>query len=310
MEFMGRNINTSNPKLPVIVSKCFQDFKDIAMNGDFVINQMDMRNEPKVRRIFAKLVSILCTSRKKGKMEYVKVDKENDFDVLKLSARLKAPTADFGQKVLKAEDPTEVYVAINELCYHISKNVRNALMSQYWIEWILEFDNKCRKKKERCQCIRRDFAPQDDDGGKDIVFLIWDALLTEAKTRTQMHSKALTNIMMSLLELFKIRFSSGTKKRRRHLLYFAVGLLCEPLDLAIDVIQGEKALISVLGNIDIIYAQVKQSEITNPKLVPPSIKQIAKEAKEKEKAAKSMTAKEEKAAHKLSILTTMGTEDF
>ena len=86
--------------------------------------------------------------------------------------------------------------------------------------------------------------------------------------------------------------------------------MCEPLDLAIDVIQGEKALISVLGNIDIIYAQVKQSEITNPNLVPPSVKQIAKEAKEKEKAAKSMTAKEEKAAHKLSILTTMGTEDF
>ena len=142
---------------------------------------MDMRNEPKVRRIFAKVVSILCTSRKKGKMEYIKVDKDNDFDVLKLSARLKAPTADFGQKVLKSEDPTEVYVAINELCYHISKNVRNALMTQYWIEWILEFDNKCRKKKERCQCIRRDFAPQDDDGGKDIVFFDMGCFINRGK---------------------------------------------------------------------------------------------------------------------------------
>ena len=124
--------------------------------------------------------------------------------------------------VLKSEDPTEVYVAINELCYHISKDVRNALMSQYWIEWILEFDNKCRKKKERCQCIRREFAPQDDENGKDIVFLIWDAILTEAKTRPQ---KIITTILMNLLDLFKMRFTSGTKKRRRHLLYFSIGLL-------------------------------------------------------------------------------------
>lgn len=301
LEFMGRNINTSNPKLPVIISKCFQDFKEMAMN-EYLTNQLDMRNDQKIRRLMAKVVSILCTSRKKSKMEYVKIDKENDFDILKLSSRLKAPSTDYGKNVLKSEDPTEVYVAINELCYHISKDVRNALMSQYWIEWILEFDNKCRKKKERCQCIRREFAPQDDENGKDIVFLIWDAILTEAKSRPQ---KIITTILINLLDLFKMRFTSGTKKRRRHLLYFSISLLCEPLDLNIGVIQGEKALISVLGNIDIIYAQVKQNEITNPELIPPNVNKIAKE---QTKPKKPLTEKEEKAKHKLNILTTMGME--
>lgn len=302
LEFIGRNINTSNPKLPVIVAKCFNDFKQIAMN-EYIVDQIGMRNSNKVRKIIAKVISILCISRKRGKMEYVKIDKENDFDILKLGRRMKAPSADFSKSVIQSGDPTEVYVAINELCYHISKDVKNPLMAEYWIEWLLEFDKRCRKKKERCQCERRDFSPQDDDNGKDIIFIVWDAILREAKSRSQ---KALVTIISSILELFKIKFSSGSKKKRRHLLYFSISLLCEPLDLSIDVIQSETALISVLENLDIVYAQVKQAETT----VIPDLPNKSKKGKDNETSEKDKTEKEKKMAHKLDILTTMGTSDL
>ena len=309
LEFMGRNINTANPKLPVIIDKRFKDFKDIAM-GEYSTKQLDMRNSSKVRKILAEVVSVLCTSRKKGRVEYIKIDKDNDFDVLTLSKRLKAPTSEYGRKVIKNEDPTEIYVAINELCYHLSKQVRNSLMAQYWVEWILEFDQRCRKKKERCQCIRRDFAPQEDDNGQDIIFIVWDAILTEAKTRSSStNTKALTTILTSILELFKIRFTSGTKKRRRHLIYFAISLLCEPLDLSIAAIQSENSVKSLLKNIDVVYKQVKQNEVISKETLN-AIRLENEKYSKKQKVADASTSEQaqklKQAEHKLNILTTMG----
>ena len=294
MEFLGRNINTASPKLPVIIEKCFQNFKQIAMN-DYLTDQLEMRNSQRVRKIIAEIISILCTSRKKSKIEYVKIDKDNDFDVLKLSSRLKASSAEYGQKILKTEDPTEVHVAVNELCYHLSNDTRNALMAQYWVEWLLEFDKLCRKKKERCQCIRRDFAPQEDDSGLDIIFLVWDAILTEAKTRSQ---KVILTIILSILNLFKMRFTIGVKKRRRHLIYMAINLLCEPLDLKVDPLQCKSSLKTILQNLDIIYSQVKQGEVSSA---------VVEEARAKIAANKKpKTQKELDAEHKLDILSTMG----
>ena len=295
LEFLGRNINTASPKLPVIIENCFQNFKDVAMN-DFSTDQLEMRNSARVRKIVAEVISILCTSRKKSKIEYVKIDKDNDFDVLKLSSRLKAPSAEYGQKVLKSEDPTEIHVAVNELCYHLSNDARNALMAQYWVEWLLEFDKLCRKKKERCQCIRRDFAPQEDDAGLDIIFLVWDAILTEAKSRSQ---KVIITILTSILNLFKMRFAIGVKKRRRHLIYMAINLLCEPLDLKIDPLQCKTSLKTILQNLDIIYSQVKQGEVSS------AVVEQAR-AKVQEKKNKPKSQKEIDAKHKLDILSTMG----
>jgi hypothetical protein len=297
-EFMSRNVGMSNPKMPVIVEKCFADFKQIA-TGEFSTNQLGMRNSVKVRKIFAKVISLLCTSRKRGRLEYVKVDKDNDFDILKLSSRMKAPSAEFSNGVMLGSDPTEIGVAVNEFCYHISKNVRNHLMADYWVEWLLEFDKICRKKKERCQCARRDFAPQEDDGGKDVSFVLWDALLREGRSRPQ---KPIVTIMSSILELFKVRFSAGVKRRRRHMLYFAVSLLCEPLDLATDTIHNESALVSVLANLDVVYGQVKQGESS-------VIHQASPKTGKKKTTKASASTKEERAAKKMDILLTMGIDD-
>ena len=44
----------------------------------------------------------------------VKVDKDNDFDILKLSTRMKAPSAEFSNGVMLGGDPTEIGVAVNE----------------------------------------------------------------------------------------------------------------------------------------------------------------------------------------------------
>jgi len=284
LEVLGRYIYTANAKLPVLVMKCFNDFRMIASGND---DQLGLRNNLRIRTIFSEIVTILCLSRKKSKIEYVKIDEVQDFDLLKLSSKMKAPNTDFARGIIQNEDPSEVFVAVNELSFNISQPIRNSMLANYWIEWILAFEKKCKQRKEHCQCKRRDFAPQSDNTGKDISFLIWDVLLKETKRR---NNKALLTIVENILELFKIRYSSGVKRKRRHLLYFTVSLLCEPLDLSIPAIGDEVVVKSVVKNISLVYSQVKQSQVAYKDFVP-------KNQKEKQKL---------KSLEKISILRTMG----
>ena len=123
-------------------------------------------------------------------------------------------------------------------------------------------------------------------------FVLWDALLKEAKSRPQ---KAIVTIMSNILELFKVRFTAGVKRRRRHMLYFAVSLLCEPLDLATDTIQNETALIAVLENLDVVYGQVKQGESS-----------AVHEASPRPRKTKTTMEKERQSDKKMNVLLTMG----
>ena len=50
MEFLGRNINTASPKLPVIIEKCFQNFKEVATN-EYSTDQLEMRNSARVEKL-------------------------------------------------------------------------------------------------------------------------------------------------------------------------------------------------------------------------------------------------------------------
>lgn len=284
LESIGRYIYTANAKLPVLVMKCFNDFRMIASGNE---DQLGLRNNLKVRTIFAEVISLLCLSRKKSKIEYVKIDEIQDFDLLKLSSKMKAPNTDFAKGVVQNEDPSEVFVAVNEMSFNLSQPIRNSMLANYWIEWILAFERKCKQRKEHCQCKRRDFAPQADNSGKDISFLIWDVILKETKRRD---NKALVTIIENLLDLFKIRFSAGVKRKRRHLLYFAVALLCEPLDLSVPAIGDELIVKTVVKNIGLVYAQVKQSEVAYKDFIP-------KNKKDKQKL---------RSLEKMNVLRTMG----
>jgi hypothetical protein len=286
LEIIGKHIYSSNVKLPILIAKRFSDFKAIAM-GEYSQNPLGMRNCSRIRRIFSEIITILTLSRKKNKLQYVKINEVEDFDLHNLSQKMKAPNTDFASKVIDAADPTEVFIAVNELGYNVSRHVKNSFSAHYWIEWILAYEKKCRKKKERCECKRRDFAPQEDAHGKDISFLVWDLILKESKRRGD---KALDLILYKILELYKIKFSSGSKRKRKHLLYFAVLLLCEPYDISVNPISDEEAVKAAVKNVDLVYQQVKQSEVVS--------KSGLKSSEKEEKLSKSEA--------KMKILQTMG----
>ena len=63
------------------------------------------------------------------------------------------------------------------------------------------------------------------------------------------------------MNLFCVKYSTGTPKKRKYFLYFAVELMTENANLAVDLVQNKQTLQIVVKKIHDIYKQIKQNEI-------------------------------------------------
>jgi hypothetical protein len=142
---IGKHIHLGNPKLPIYINLRFQSFKEIVQSG-YVGSELLMRNCENIRNLFAEIISILCVSNKKPAFEIIKI-KPDEFNMTTLSGKLKASNIQYAKSVFRENDPNEIYICINELAFQLGNTNKNILKSCYWIEWLIEFDSICRKKK-------------------------------------------------------------------------------------------------------------------------------------------------------------------
>jgi hypothetical protein len=63
LHYVSKYINVTNPKLPFYLNQRFLQFKDIVKERHYVL-EIDLRNNDKVRKIFAEIVSTLAVSEK------------------------------------------------------------------------------------------------------------------------------------------------------------------------------------------------------------------------------------------------------
>lgn len=257
--YISRYIHLGNPRLPIYIAMRFDNFKSILSSG-YLDNEIRLRNNPKIRQLFAEVISVLCFSKKKHAFEPVKIKKTEEFDMTFIASKLKAPNVNYAQKIFLQTDPKELFIAINELGYHISNKSRNAVNACYWLEWLLEYHALCKKRKEKCECERRNFATVQDKYQMDPVWLIWDTILMESVSR---NNKANDKIINALLDIFCIKYTSGVTKRRRFLIYFAISLLTETVDLTCEIIsnQNKSAIQNIVKKIDnVVYREIKKNE--------------------------------------------------
>jgi len=92
---------------------------------------------------------------------------------------------------------------------------------------------------------------------KDPIWLVWELLLQEAAK-----DPLVQKIMRALLDLFSIKYTSGVKKKRRFLIYFAINLLTETVDLKIDIMGNKAQIDSIMLKIGLVYKDVKKNEVT------------------------------------------------
>jgi hypothetical protein len=256
--FYTKYVHLGNPKLAIYLELRINNFKEI-INSGFKNNEIIMRNNDKIRRLFAEIMCILCDAKKKHCFQDIKIEK-TDFDMTQMTDRFKAPNVQYSDDIFMKDDPKELFVSINELAYNVSHDGKNAVSACYWIEWITEFEIKCKAKKEKCRCERRTNIPVDGKFQMDVIWLVWDVLLKESNKR----SKILQKTINALLSLFTLKYTSGCHRKRKYILYFVVSLLCENIVVDEEIIREKQKdiVINVLSKLDIIYRQIKKNEMS------------------------------------------------
>ena len=256
LKFVGKNIHLGNPKIVVYLEARYEIFKSIMQQGHFT-NELQLRNNITVRRLFAEIISTMTYSNRKHSFETIKINREEEFDITQMTERLKANSMKYAESVFLKDDPKELFIAINEFAFHISMETSNMLNACYWIEWVVEFDLICKKRKEAVLCQRRPNYGVDIKLQKDIIWIIWDCLLTSCKQR---NNSFLDKILQSILTLFCIKYTTGACKKRRYLLYFAVALLTEPVPTNIEICNKKEMVQVIVDKINEIYKQIKKNE--------------------------------------------------
>ena len=254
--FYSKHIHLGNPKIAAYLELRIKNFKDIVNNG-YVDNELRMRNSEKVRKLFCEIMCILCDAKRKHSFENIKIKKE-DFDIIKLRDKFKAPNNKYAEEIFLSEDPKELFPAINEIAYNISEEGKNIMNACYWLEWIMEFENYCKGNREKIFCERRNFSQVESKFQKEIIWIVWDLFLHESEKR----SKFIKKTIESLMTLFNLRYSTGCHKKRKNILYFAMSLFCENNISNEEIIrQSQQEIMSnIIKKIDIVYKQIKTNE--------------------------------------------------
>jgi hypothetical protein len=256
LHFYSKYVHLGNLKIASYLELRIENFKSILFNG-YKDNELRLRNNHKIRKLFAEIMCVLCDAKRKHSFDNIKIKKE-DFDMTQMTDRFKAPDIKYAESIFKKDDPKELFVAINELAYNVSSDGNNVMHACYWIEWISEFENICKIKKEKIKCERRTLAPVESKFQMEIVWIIWDLFLIEASKR----SKIISKIMNALLNLFTLKYTPACNKKRSNLLYFAASILCESFSLDEEIIRPTKKEVinNILNKIDSIYLQIKKNE--------------------------------------------------
>jgi hypothetical protein len=265
--YVYKYIHNGNPKLTLYLNMRYNNFITILQNG-YSKELLALRNNEKIRKLFCEIICVLCFSNKKNVISDVKLDKNNSFDLTCMSEKFKAPNVSYIEEIIKEDDPKELIIPINELIFNLIN--KNIISVYYWYEWIIEYENICIKKKKKCVCENRSYAPPGNM--HDIIWIIWDILFFYSdpaivdKKYTIIDSENNNNnslkhkIIKNLFELFIIKYNNNVKKKRKYIIYYAFALLVENTNFTIAIINKREETEAIVLKIDTIYKEIKKNE--------------------------------------------------
>lgn len=256
--YFSKYIHLGNPKLIIYLDKRYSVFRNIMLQG-FYITELQLRNNETIRKLFAEIICNISLSPKKNSFEIIKINRVEEYDITSLSDRLKAPSVKYVDGIFKEKDPKEIFIALNEFSYNLSDERKNMNMACYWIQWLIDFDIICKNKKEPCFLEIRENYNVENKYKKDIIWIIWDILIVYSKKKDNFTQL----LISSCLNLFCVKYTTASCRKRIYLLYYTISLLTEIVPTNIDIITNKTILYGVVEQIDEIYKQIKKNEIVD-----------------------------------------------
>lgn len=255
--FYSRHVHVGNPKVIMYIELRLNNFKSLLKNG-YIGMELRLRNHEKIRGLFCEIMCVLCEAKRRHRFIEMKIKKE-DFDLTQMTERFKAPHISFADDVFLKDDPKELFIAVNELSYNITEDVKDTVNACYWLEWIIEFDNICRQKKQQLKCERRVFPPVEPKFQMDVIWLVWDAFFVETEKRSNSLVEKLVN---SALNIYCFNYTSACMKRRKTLMYFIIEIFTGQVSYDAEIVRDKEKLATICNNIDNIYKQIKANEVS------------------------------------------------
>jgi hypothetical protein len=237
-------VHINNPKLPLYIDKKFTDFKEYAQAS----NDLELRNNEEIRTLLFSIVLILCES----KRDTILQDLHFEFKFENIFTNLKAPNVDYIKPYFREGDPKEIYIPLNECAYHLIES-KNRMDIFYWIDWMIQYDELCLKKKKPLVCVEREFVTVKST---NMIWILFELLLSFQEP------DVLYKIIQSLIRLFSIKYTPSTNKKRKHILNLCVLLIInDSVDFTTKIIENTAVFIPIQENINLIFEQIKKNEI-------------------------------------------------
>lgn len=251
------NIGILNPKLLVYVNMKKKEYLTILKNG-YVNHELLLRNNQQCRNIFCEIGIVLGLSPKKMCIEKMTEVNINDFDLVQVHEKLRAPSMSYVESIFLENDPYEIFIALNELAYNLADDSqKNLWICIYWIEWIFQYEKYGKDKGVNLVAAYRNNKLIETKYSKDIVWIIWDIIIESSKKNTLQEK-----IIQSLFELFCMNFRPSYKQKRKNTIFTSIEVL-----IGSNVNYSQKIIetINLLENIslinDNIIRQIKKNEI-------------------------------------------------
>ena len=133
----------------------------------------------------------------------------------------------------------------------------------YWIAWIFQWEKKNKKMKVKFEIDERDVQGINKKLCKDVVWLLWTAILIEGNTR----DNEVKYQINALYQLFKYDFTAGKRNSRIPLIYHAIGYLTHSIQFTHMTICDKKVYLQCQCNVNLMFKMKKVNE-TNDLVKP------------------------------------------
>ena len=250
-------VNISVPKITSYIFNRFQSFLEIV--GDCPTSDilMSTRNNPTIRYQLCELICLLSTSEKRelNKLANIK-PYELDLTWIRCNKKLlenNIITPDF----IKPGDSQNIHIILLQFYQYLTyakKDVHNAI---YWMSWLIEWDNKY-KNNPNYTIESRKIKSLDAKYQKDIVWVLWEIIISETNTRNQ---ENISTQIHALYQLYKFNYSIGKRKTRISLMIHAITLLSLNVNWNTQLTKKQDTIKQVCVQINKLYIDIKQNQV-------------------------------------------------